>query len=502
MKTVTIPNMSVVNYSSESIGDRASESNSAANKVLSVTELTRFIKIQLESRFPNVQVTGEISNLSQQSSGHVYFSLKDKYASLSCVLWRSVATRINLVLKNGLQVVLSGSLKIYEPRGTYQLSVTSVFPAGLGNLHLEFERRKLKYEKLGYFSSEIKKPLPEFPKRIAIVTSPTGAVIQDILRVINRRCSIGLILDVYPVRVQGPGAESEIAHTLNRINHRSDLDLIIVGRGGGSLEDLWAFNESLVIEAIYASTIPIISAVGHETDFTLSDFVADVRAATPSVAAELAVPEIESWRLHLNERLNRLVQELGTRLHYQVQRMNRLSPEFLTNKFRYFLERYHQDLDYASQSLLKGANFKLNQSLQSFQRFQPIERVLSRAIDNLLQQSRLRLEGMQLNNFARSNLSKLVLLSKQLNDHQARLRILSMDVFRHRSDTLKLMIEQLIMSDPQNILSRGYSIIKKNGKILEKVEQLSLGDEVSIMMYDGEIEAKIIENRSGSKDET
>lgn len=484
-----------MNYSSKTFSDDLSESNSVRDRVLSVSELTRHIKIQLESRFPTVQVSGEISNLSRQSSGHVYFSLKDRHASLACVLWRSTAARINLPLKNGLQVVLSGSLKIYEPRGTYQLSVSSIFPAGLGNLHLEFERRKQKYEQLGYFSNDHKRLIPDFPRCIAIVTSSTGAVVQDIIRVINRRYSNGISLDIYPVKVQGPGAEFEIAKALGRINKRVDVDLIIFGRGGGSLEDLWAFNEPAVIESVYESTIPTISAVGHETDFTLADFVADVRAATPSVAAELAVPEVQSWRLYLDERFTRIIQELGTLLHFENQQLSRVRPANLVSKFRFYLERFHQDLDYSNQSLERGVQHKLNQSIQKFDRFQPIDRVLLRAIQHSLEQSRVRLEGALLRTIARTNLTRLKILKKLLNDLNTRSLLLSTDLIKSRNSDLILLTEQLKLSDPKNVLARGYSIIKKGDRILERAESLSIDDDVRIVMHDGEAIAKIIEKR-------
>ena len=487
--------MGLINYSSKNISDDLSESNSGQDRILSVSELTRHIKIQLESRFPTVQVSGEISNFSRQNSGHIYFSLKDRHASLACVIWRSTAARINLPLKNGLQVVLRGSLKIYEPRGTYQLSVSSIFPAGLGNLHLEFERRKKKYEQLGYFSNDRKRLIPDFPKCIAIVTSSTGAVVQDIIRVINRRYSNGIKLDIYPVKVQGPGAEFEIAEAISKANKRMDVDLIIFGRGGGSLEDLWAFNESTVIESIYESRIPTISAVGHETDFTLADFVADVRAATPSVAAELAVPEAQSWRLYLDERFTRVSQELSTLLHFENQKLSRLQPNILVSKFRFYLERFHQDLDYSDQSLTRGISHKVNQSIQKFDRFQPIDRVLLRAIQHLLEQSRVRLEGVLLQNIARNNLTQLKIFRKLLNDLSTRSIVLMRDFIKSRNSDLMLLGEQLKMSDPENVLARGYSILKKGDRILDRTENLSVNDDVRIIMHDGEVLAKIIEKK-------
>ena len=470
--------------------------------VLSVMELTRFIKIQLESRFPTVQVVGEVSNLSRQSSGHVYFSLKDRHASLSCVLWRSSAARIKLPLKNGMQVVLGGALRVYEPRGAYQLSVTSVYPAGLGNLHLEFERRKLKFEKLGYFSEDRKRKLPEFPQNIAIVTSPTGAVIQDMLRVINRRCSMGLNLDVYPVKVQGPGAELEIASALKRIRQRDDLDLIIIGRGGGSLEDLWAFNEDAVVEAIYESRVPIISAVGHETDFTLADFVSDVRAATPSVAAELAVPEVESWRLYLQERLIRMRQELSTLFDFEKQNLEKSSMHTLARKLNHYLERYHQDLDYASLGLQSGIKIQLTNKLQNFKRFTPIHFILGRAINSLCHNSVRRLEAVKLSYIARTTLSKIDVFYKRLHDSEIRLKTLSKDLLRYKNDQLKLSMKKLRLSDPKQVLSKGYAMVKKGDRIAVSLDELTTGDNIQLLMQDGQLSAKIIAKETEIKNES
>lgn len=469
--------------------------------VLSVMELTRFIKIQLEARFPTVQVMGEVSNLSRQSSGHVYFSLKDRHASLSCVLWRSAAARIKLPIENGMQVVLGGALRVYEPRGAYQLSVTSVYPAGLGNLHLEFERRKLKFEKLGYFSEDRKRKLPEFPQNIAIVTSPTGAVIQDMLRVINRRCSIGLNLDVYPVKVQGPGAELEIAYALKQIRQRSDLDLIIIGRGGGSLEDLWAFNEDAIVEAIYESRVPVISAVGHETDFTLADFVSDVRAATPSVAAELAVPEIESWRLYLGERMVRMRQELFTLFNFERQNLEKSSIRILAKKLNHYLERYHQDLDYGSLGLQSGIKILLTRRFQNFKRFTPIHSILGRAIRSLSYNSSRRLELVKLSHLARTTLSKIDIFQKRLNDSEIRLKTLSEDLLRYKTDQLKLLMKKLRLSDPKQVLSKGYAMVKKDDRIAVRSDELSSGDKIRILMQDGELSAKIISKEMESKNE-
>ncbi len=257
-------------------------------KIYSVSELTREIKVLLEGRFPGVWVEGEISNIRKPGSGHVYFTLKDEGSQLQAVLYRSQLAANRFDLKDGLQVIAFGDVSVYAKGGRYQLTVAEIEPRGLGALQLAFEQLKQRLAQEGLFSPERKKPIPLLPERIGIVTSPTGAAIRDILTVIERRFADVRIL-ISPVRVQGETAAGEIAAAIDGFNMRADVDVIIVTRGGGSLEDLWAFNEEAVARAIARSRIPVISAVGHEIDFTISDFVADLRVPTPSAAAELVI---------------------------------------------------------------------------------------------------------------------------------------------------------------------------------------------------------------------
>lgn len=281
--------------------------------VHSVSDLTRYIKdvLERESILRNIQVRGELSNFKRYASGHCYFTLKDSCSCLKCVMFRSRAQGIRFVPENGLQVILTGSVAVYERDGVYQLYVDRMIPDGAGELALAFEQLKTRLEAEGLFSAAHKKLLPKFPKRIGLVTSLSGAVLRDIYHVSKRRWpSIQLVL--YPVQVQGEGAAKQMEQGIAFFNRAMPVDLLIVGRGGGSIEDLWAFNEECVVRAIYASKIPVISAVGHETDFSLSDFASDVRAATPSQAAELAVPDAHE--------LLRYVQSLHARIKEQAQR--------------------------------------------------------------------------------------------------------------------------------------------------------------------------------------
>lgn len=256
--------------------------------IYSVSEITRQIKFSLENRFPKVWIQGEISNFKQHTSGHLYFTLKDENAQISATMWRSRAQELLFAPEDGMKVIARGRITVYPPRGSYQIEVDQLQPVGVGELQLAFERLKQKLGAEGLFDARHKKPLPEYPETIGIVTSETGAAIQDIRSVLERRMpSVSAIL--YPVRVQGPGAAREIAEAIRDLNRYGGVDVMIVGRGGGSLEDLWPFNEEIVARAIFESSIPVISAVGHEIDFSIADFVADFRAATPSAAAEQVV---------------------------------------------------------------------------------------------------------------------------------------------------------------------------------------------------------------------
>jgi exodeoxyribonuclease VII large subunit len=282
-------------------------------RILSVRELTERIKGLLETSFPDVWVTGEISNLSRPRSGHCYLTLKDEEAQLPAVLWRSTARRVRFDLDDGLEVLCRGHVDVYPPHGKYQLIVEEIQPKGIGALELAFRQLHDKLAREGLFDPQHKQPLPRFVRRIAVVTSPTGAAIRDFLQVLHRRWR-GTDVLVVPVRVQGEGAAEEIAQAIDLLNRLGEPpDCVVVTRGGGSLEDLWAFNEELVVRAIFASRVPVVSAVGHEIDVTLSDLVADVQALTPSEAAERVVPAAEEILGRLRQYQDRLVAALRSR---------------------------------------------------------------------------------------------------------------------------------------------------------------------------------------------
>ena len=301
--------------------------NDPQERILSISEFTGQVQELLETTFPAVWVCGEISNFSRPRSGHCYFTLKDAQAQLRAVVWRSVAARNPIELADGLEVICQGRVDVYPPRGSYQLVVQQIQPKGLGALELALRKLREKLAAEGLFAKTRKRPIPRFPRQIAFVTSPTGAAIRDFLEVLGRRWR-GVRVLVVPTRVQGPGSAAEIAAAIESVNRINDpIDVLVVGRGGGSLEDLWAFNEEPVVRAIAASRVPVVSAVGHEIDVTLADLAADLRALTPSEAAERVVPSTDEVEAALRNARQRLDVALRTRARSCRQRLELIAQQ-------------------------------------------------------------------------------------------------------------------------------------------------------------------------------
>jgi len=350
-------------------------------KVYSVSDITRTIKTLLEESLPTIWIEGEISNLKAHYSGHYYFSLKDSNAQISAVIWRTRAEQINFNIEDGMQIRVFGNIRLYEKTGRYQIDIVQAQPAGIGNLQQALEELKKKLLIEGLFSEENKKVIPEYPKSVSIVTSPTGAAIRDILNVLERRAPY-LNIFIRPAKVQGIDAAKDIADSIKEINKHNKSDVIIVGRGGGSLEDLWAFNEEAVARAIFTSKIPIISAVGHEVDFTIADFVSDLRAATPSAAAELLVSD--------KNELAGLV--LGSQLQMQMAiktKINNLKQKIITLKNSYGLRRSEDLLNQYAQRIdeLNGRYQKA--FINQFQQKKDTITSLSKRLKNLSHETTL-----------------------------------------------------------------------------------------------------------------
>jgi exodeoxyribonuclease VII large subunit len=335
-------------------------------RVYSVSELTKAIKGELEEQFSSIWVEGEVSNLATPQSGHTYFTLKDESSQIRAVIFKYMGSRLKFQLENGMQILARGGVSVYEPRGEYQLIVDYAEPRGAGALQLAFEQLKKRLAEEGLFDKKYKKPIPLLPKKIGVVTSPTGAAIRDILNIVTRRFANVHIL-IAPVRVQGTEAPSEIVRAIETLNRLPDVDVLIVGRGGGSLEDLWAFNDETVARSIFTSRIPVISAVGHEIDYTIADFVADLRAPTPSAAAELVVQNKENLIYTVNTLLTRLqntlvnfisrlketaeqytlrLQDPRKRISELQQRIDDLQHRFIT-VFQHYLEKKRYQLEAA-----------------------------------------------------------------------------------------------------------------------------------------------------------
>jgi len=416
------------------------------DKIYTVSEITRLVKLEIETAFPLVWVEGEVSNFHRHSSGHLYFTLKDAGSQLRTVMFRAEARQVVFELKDGLKVVCRGRLNVYEPRGEYQLIVELVEPKGKGALQLAFEQLKEKLRAEGLFDPQHKKRLPLFPKKIGIVTSPRGAAIVDILRTLERRFARLHIL-IYPVKVQGEGAAEEIVEGIDYLGSQPDIDVIIVGRGGGSIEDLWAFNEEKVARAIFRCPIPFISAVGHEVDFTIADFVADIRASTPSVAAEIVIEKEQA----LLDRIERLEKSLLERTLYIIQ------------------EQKHLVLNLSKHRIFQNFRIKL---LNLEQRVDELEQ---RAREILRHQKTL---------LAESRATAALFEEKMAN----RVKRLLRDLL---SKWEKLSVELHNIS-PLDILKKGYTLCWKDDlQLIRRIEEVDGNKDITVSFYKGEFTCRV-----------
>lgn len=437
-----------------------------ADQILSVTQLTREIREVLESRIGSVWVEGEISNHRLQSSGHQYFTLKDAGSQVSCVMFRGAA-RGGLRLTDGVQVQVYGEISVYEPRGQYQLVVRQVQMKGQGSLQARFEALKRKLYDEGLFDEEHKQPVPKFPKVVALVTSPTGAAIQDMLNILTRRAPWLRVL-VYPVRVQGVGVESETITALRVLNDAEHHglpvpDTIVIGRGGGSIEDLWAYNEESLARAIFDSRIPVISAVGHEIDFTIADFVADLRAPTPSAAAELIAPDFSELRRFFEATASRMGVRMLTLLDHHEHVLELTAKGPLQHELRRFLERAAQRVD-EFESLLGAA---LKEQLQ----------MLTDALTSshqVLTQHHPRVVITEAGHQMETQAARL----RQMLEHRL-IRI--EDRLAGRADLLRNL-------GPESVLARGFSFtMTADGRSLKEASAVKPGDRLITRLHEGEV---------------
>ncbi len=456
-------------------------------EILSVSELTSAIKNNLESRFPAISVKGELSNFKEQTSGHLYFTLKDQEAQLSAVLFRGNARDLKRLPKNGDQIVVHGEINVYAPRGSYQIVIRKLDYVGVGELLLQLQMLKAKLEKQGWFDASHKKPLPKFPRTIGVVTSPTGSVIQDILQILSRRFS-GFHLILNPVKVQGDGAAAEIAQAIEQFNRYGLADVLIVGRGGGSLEDLWAFNEEKVAAAIFHSKIPVISAVGHETDFSIADFVADVRAPTPSAGAEMATQETTQQLQGLAQIKSRLASYVLTSLkhhHKQLDNLKRhpclFSPLSILEPHLQRVDDLRGDLDLCFKRTLQEKQLRLLALKKQAQALQPASQI--QALKQKLAILTKSLNAAMLQQWrARKQLFNAHELQKNLDQRLS-------ELLAQKSGRLAQLISHLRGIDPKNLLTKGYCILfhEKIDSVILSTHQLKAQDNVRLQLHDGKV---------------
>ena len=414
-------------------------------KYVTISDLNRYIKAKfdMDTHLNRVYLKGEISNFKHHTRGHFYFTLKDENSRIAAVMFASSAKSVAFEPEDGMKVLVSGRIALYEATGSYQIYVDSMELDGIGNLYLEFERLKKELAKEGLFNKEHKRPIPRFPKKIGIITAPTGAAIRDILSTIKRRYPICETI-LFPALVQGTGAKESIVKQLNKAQEY-DLDVIICGRGGGSIEDLWAFNEEIVARAIYNSKIPVISAVGHEIDFTIADYVADLRAPTPTGAAEMAVPNlvdlkslIEQYKIRANEAVTNIIKK------------NRIKLESLQN------------------------SFVLDNPLSLYE---IKEQKLDSYIDYLNQYMANKLNHAKL-------MYEKVINNKILKSPQS--------MFDKKKHQYELLLKTIEVLNPMKLLSSGYSIVKSNGKVIKNSHDVNLDDVVDIELSEGKLKCSVI----------
>lgn len=449
-----------------------------AGRHLTVKALTKYIKRKFDAdpHLKNVSVKGELSNVKHHSSGHLYFTLKDDSARIMAVMFAASAKNVAFRPENGMEVILTGDATVYESSGQYQLYVKTMQQEGAGNLFAAFEQLKKKLEQEGLFRPEIKRQIPAYPSVIAVITSPTGAAIRDILTTINRRYPSAEVL-VYPALVQGDRATESIVRQLQKVNKDGRADVIIAGRGGGSIEELWAFNEEAVARAIYSSEVPVISAVGHETDFTIADFAADLRAPTPTAAAEMAVPHIEEVLERIRAKESRLMRAASETIRFSRSRHQAVLNSYVMRNPESLYRQQFERADRLSEKLIRSTKAVIDRKKTSVQH-------ASFRLSRTGPGPRIEFQTAQLERMKKAlqRQTQSILNEKKLafGQHIAMLEALS----------------------PLKVMERGYSLVyNENEKLVKTVNQLKVGDRIYVQMTDGTIHAQV-DLIGGKKNET
>ncbi|NQI33693.1 exodeoxyribonuclease VII large subunit [Streptococcus suis] len=434
---------------------------------LSVSHLTKYLKLKFD-RDPyleKVYLTGQVSNFRKRPT-HQYFSLKDDKAVIQATMWAGLYKNLGFELEEGMKINAIGRVQLYEPSGSYSIVIEKAEPDGIGALAIKFEQLKQSLTAEGLFKQEFKQQLPRFTQKIGVITSPSGAVIQDIITTVSRRFP-GVEIVLYPTKVQGEGAAQEVAANIQKANSREDLDVLIVGRGGGSIEDLWAFNEEMVVRAIFESRIPIISSVGHETDTTLADFVADRRAATPTAAAELATPVTKADLLgYLNQQENRAYQAMTNRIKFRQSQLDKISQSVIFRQPERLYDGYVQKLDRLTSQLQTRMKEIFGDNKQA---------------SVLLQQS---LQGLQL-------LQKVSRYQEQVSQLQRLLKSNMANIYDNKMAKADKLIEAMTMLDTSRIVARGYAMLEQAGRVIDSVEKIEKDEQLTIVMKDGRVDVEV-----------
>ena len=436
-------------------------------KYLSVATLTKYLKMKFDKDpyLERVYLTGQVSNFRKRPT-HQYFSLKDDRAVIQATIWSGIYQKLGFDLEEGMKINVVGRVQVYEPSGSYSIIIEKAEPDGVGALAIQFEQLKKKLAEEGLLQERFKQSLPQFSKKIGVVTSRSGAVIQDIITTVSRRFP-GVEIVLYPTKVQGEGAAEEIARNITRANERDDLDVLIIGRGGGSIEDLWAFNEEIVVRAIFESRLPIISSVGHETDVTLADFVADKRAATPTAAAELATPVTKLDLLtYLQNQEKRMTTAVKHTLSKKKEALRILSQSVIFRQPERLYDGYLQRLDQLQLRLKQGLNAELVRNQQKVQ--EQIHRL--EQLSPIIKIQRYQDHIQQLKKLLRSQMAV---------------------TYDAKVAEVKRLSEALLMLDTSRIVARGYAIVKKGEVVVASAKVLKENDQVSLLMRDGQVELEV-----------
>ncbi|EON89678.1 exodeoxyribonuclease VII large subunit [Plesiomonas shigelloides] len=434
--------------------------------IFTVSRLNQAVRLLLESQLTQIWISGEISNLSMPVSGHWYFTLKDLQAQVRCAMFRTSNRKVTFRPQNGQQVLVRANVTLYEPRGDYQLVVEGMQADGAGDLQQQFEQLKMQLAAEGLFAQSAKKPLPEHPKQVGIITSASGAALQDMLQILQRRDPM-LPVVIYPVMVQGNEAPAQIIRALTLANARRECDVLIVGRGGGALEDLLAFNNEAVARAIFASQLPVISAVGHETDVTIADFVADLRAPTPSAAAELVSRDQQALLTRLSQSQHRLQQAAIRQLQRQQQHLERLQHRLLRQHPQARLQRQQMQLD-------------------------DLQHRLQQATERLLQRQQQRTDSLLHRLHTQTPRQRIDRSQQQLDQLTARLSQQTQHLLRQRGQALGLLGARLQAVSPLATLARGYAVVQdEQRQLITSVQQVQAGDSLQIRLSDGVVHSRV-----------